>query len=146
MKKNEFVLAVLILVIGSIFFNSCSRGDDSDDDLLGASKPNYNMLSDITVVGLYTTQWVGKNDSISLIIDFDRVDCNFNYTVSSSGKRTVSKYKYTYKHPTVTLTPEDDNDGALIGTTKLGGIKASDKMSFVDADGSNVLFTVIRKK
>lgn len=140
-KGKPFLLIALSLIIGVLTLSGCN-----DDNPLGGTGPNYNMLFPIETNGLYMTQWNGSNTSFALEIVFDRTTCLFNYTEISTGKKSTDTYEYTYSHPIATLIPSDQTKSILKATTISGRILKDDEMSFVDQKNNPALFKVIRKK
>ena len=140
-KGKPFLLIALSLIIGVLTLSGCN-----DDNPLGGTGPNYNMLFPIETNGLYMTQWNGSNTSFALEIVFDRTTCLFNYTEISTGKKSTDTYEYTYSHPVATLIPIDQSKSILKATTISGRILKDDEMTFVDHINNPELFKVIRKK
>lgn len=140
-KAKQFLLVSLTLIIGILTLNGCNN-----DDLLGGTGPNYNMLFPIETNGLYMTQWSGSSNTLALEIVFGRTTCLFNYTEISTGKKSTDTYEYTYTHPVATLIPSDQTRSILKATTISGRILKADEMSFVDQQNIPALFKVIRKK
>lgn len=140
-KAKQFLLVSLTLIIGILTLNGCNN-----DDLLGGTGPNYNMLFPIETNGLYMTQWSGSSNTLALEIVFGRTTCFFNYTEISTGKKSTDTYEYTYTHPVATLIPSDQTNSILKATTISGRILKADEMSFVDQQNIPALFKVIRKK
>ena len=140
-KGKPFLLIALSLIIGVLTLSGCN-----DDNPLGGTGPNYNMLFPIETNGLYMTQWNGSNTSFALEIVFDRTTCLFNYTEISTGKKSTDTYEYTYSHPVATLIPIDQTKSILKATTISGRILKDDEMSFVDQKNNPALFKVIRRK
>ena len=140
-KGKPFLLIALSLIIGVLTLSGCN-----DDNPLGGTGPNYNMLFPIETNGLYMTQWNGSNTSFALEIVFDRTTCLFNYTEISTGKKSTDTYEYTYSHPVATLIPIDQTKSILKATTISGRILKDDEMSFVDQKNNPALFKVIRTK
>lgn len=140
-KAKQFLLVSLTLIIGILTLNGCNN-----DDLLGGTGPNYNMLFPIETNGLYMTQWNGSSNTLALEIVFGRTTCLFNYTEISTGKKSTDTYEYTYTHPVATLIPSDQTNSILKATTISGRILKADEMSFVDQQNIPALFKVIRKK
>lgn len=143
-KKSILNWVILILVTGSIFFVGCNKNNEEEG--LGASRPIPNMLFPISELGLYTTEWYGTNSNDTLVINFDRTDCTFTVKEHKTGKKTMTKYNYTYNHPVVTLTPENENEGVLKGKTLNGRSFDADEMTFVDAKDNPVWMRVLRRK
>lgn len=137
-------LMVLLLVMGAIFTAGCDKNDEEEP--LGGSRPIPNMLFPIADLGLYNTEWHGTNGGSNLVINFDREDCTFSVTVPATGKTTTTIYVYEYNHPVVSLTPENENESTVSGTTISGRPLDADEMSFVDANDTPVWMRVIRKK
>ena len=140
-KGKPFLLIALSLIIGVLTLSGCN-----DDNPLGGTGPNYNMLFPIETNGLYMTQWNGSNTSFALEIVFDRTTCLFNYTEISTGKKSTDTYEYTYSHPVATLIPIDQTKSILKATTISGRILKDDEMSFVDQKNNPALFKIIKKK
>ena len=140
-KGKPFLLIALSLIIGVLTLSGCN-----DDNPLGGTGPNYNMLFPIETNGLYMTQWNGSNTSFALEIVFDRTTCLFNYTEISTGKKSTDTYEYTYSHPVATLIPSDQTKSILKATTISGRILKDDEMSFVDQKNNPALFKMKKKK
>ncbi len=143
-NRLKLLLIILSFVMGSLFTPGC--GKNNEEEPLGASRPIPNMLFPIADLGLNNTEWHGTNLSSNLVIKFTRVDCTFSATVHSTGKTTVTRYTYKYNHPVVSLTPENENEGMVYGTTISGRAFDDDEMSFVDTKDAPVWMRVIRKK
>ncbi len=80
-KKSAQFLTMLILMMGGVCFSGCDK--DNEEDPLGASRPNYNMLSDLSKgdIGLYLTEWEWANTfGITMKLSFDRQECTYTYT------------------------------------------------------------------
>lgn len=135
---------VLFLALGGVFLIGCDKNDN--EELLGGSRPIFNMLFPISEYGLNTTEWYGRNGSGNLVITFDRTACTFTVTESVSDKKTTTAYTYEYNHPVVTLTPVNENETVVIGKTISGRELADDEMSFVDEKDAPVWIRVFRKK
>ena len=142
MKTNVFILMVLILVSGSTLFSSCTWDVKPDEDQLGASRPNTGIHGDVFLHGLNGTKWRWHDSNINVYVTFTATDCSFDYSYLNSTNKTTTKYKYSLRYPIVTLTPENNNDRALIGTVKPEGFKEDHLITFVYANDSKELFTV----
>ena len=145
MKKKVSFLTALILVTGSIFISSCTWDMDPEEDNLGASRPIIGMPSDVFKYGLNETKW-RWNDSTALVyITFTAIGCSFDYIYfNPSYKQSTTNYKYSFKYPIATLTPENEKEHALIGTVASTGAVEDNLIKLVNADDSIPLFTVKR--
>lgn len=145
MKKKEFVLIALILLAGSIFLSSCTWDMDPDEDQLGASRPIIGMPSDIYRYGLNETKWRWNDSTAFVSISFTATDCRFDYIYfKPSYKQATTNYKYSFKYPIATFTPENENEHTLIGTVAGSGAVEDNIIKLVNADDSKPLFTVKR--
>ncbi len=144
--KRLVALKIAALVVTVVSVCGCSKIEEDGEGLLGASRPNYNTLFDISANGLYTTEWKGNNGSNALIVKFQRHYCDFILTEVLTGKVSSERYSYTYAHPIATFTPYDVGKKIIKGTTKSGNILASDEMTFTDEQNSPVLLKVLRYK
>lgn len=144
MKKKEFVLIALILLAGSIFFSSCTWDMEPDEDQLGASRPIIGLPSDIFRYGLNETKW-RWNDSTALVyIFFTSTGCSFDYIYFNPYKKVTTNYKYSFKYPIATFTPENENEHTLIGTVAGSGAVEDNLIKLMNANDSIPLFTVKR--
>ena len=139
-------LIVMILIVGSLCVTGCEKIGNDDEGLLESSKPIYNMLFEISVHGLYLTEWSATTSSYSLLVKFDRTQCNFIYADFLSGQIRSERFSYSYDHPVATLTPVTEGNPVLTGTTISGRVLAADEISFVDDQGMPVLMKLTRKK
>lgn len=143
--KNRFILMALALIT-VISIVGCTKDDGRDDDLLGSSRPDYNMLFDIKSNGLYLTEWSGIGPSTIVLVVFERDYCIFSIYNYLTGVTTTDKYFYTFAHPVATFNPEDTSKGVLKGTTKSGRVLVSDEMNIVDEKTAAALIKVTRLK
>lgn len=140
---KRFVAIFLCLIIGTTFLSGCNK--EEEEDSLGASRPIYNPMFDISIRGLDTTEWSGDMAGKTIVLNFNQSHCTVGLTDNKTGEKTTMQYAYTYEHPTVTLKPEGEGEVEVKGTTKSSSLVA-DCMTFVDAHGSPVWTKVIRKK
>ncbi len=120
---------VLILVTGGVCFSGCDK--DNEEDLPGASRPDYNMLSDLSKgeSSLYLTEWEW-----------------YTYQENTAGNKTTIKYTYNFTYPTVVLTPEKEDESVITGTIVSGRITQADEATFVNAQEKPVWKKLTRKK
>lgn len=138
---------VLILVMGGVCFGGCDK--DNEEDPLGASKPDYNMLSDLSKgkSSLYLTEWEWINTSgVTMKLSFDRQECTYTYQENTAGNKTTIKYTYNFTYPTVVLTPEKEDESVITGTIVSGRIAQADEATFVNAQEKPVWKKLTRKK
>lgn len=146
-KKSAQFLTILILMMGGVCFSGCDK--DNEEDPLGASRPNYNMLSDLSkgVNGLYLTEWEWANTfGITMKLSFDRQECTYTYQESASSTKITAKYTYSFTYPTVILTPENAEESVITGTIVSGRITLADEATFVNAQKETVWKKLTRKK
>ncbi len=139
-------LIVLFFAVGSLCTSGCEKIGNDDEGLLESSRPIYNMLFEISVHGLYMTEWSANTGSYSLLVKFDRTQCSFIFAEFLSGQIRTERYTYSYDHPVATLIPVTEGNPVLTGTTISGRVLAADEISFVDDQGTPVLMKLIRKK
>ena len=148
-KKCAWNLMILFLLMGSLSLNGCSKDnvDNEDDDNLGASRPNYNMLSDLSQPGTTISGTLWQSHSLfgySMKIDFNNTECTYTYK-KSGAEDTTAKYSYDFKYPTVTLTSKDENKNVIIGIITSYAFKADD-ITFKNSKDEIVWMQMIRKK
>ena len=148
-KKCAWNLMVLFLLMGSLSLNGCSKDnvDNEDDDNLGASRPNYNMLSDLSQPGttISGTGWQSHSLlSYSMKIEFDNTECTYTYK-KSGAEDTTAKYSYDFKYPTVTFTSKGEEKEVIIGTITSYKFKADD-ITFKNSKDETVWMQMTRKK
>src|SRR5690554_4855318 len=148
-NKCAWNLMVLFLLMGSLSLNGCSKDnvDNEDDDNLGASRPNYNMLSDLSQPGTTISGTLWQSHSLfgySLKIEFDNTECTYTYQKSETDN-TLAKYTYSFKYPTITLTSTIDDNEVITGTIASYPFKADD-ITFKNAKNETVWMQMIRKK
>ena len=146
-KKSALFLTILILMMGGVCFSGCDK--DDKEDPLGASRPNYNMLSDLSkgVNGLYLTEWEWDNTfGVTMKLSFDRQECTYTYQESAGSTKITAKYTYSFTYPTVVLTPENENESVITGTIVSGRITQADEATFVNAQKETVWKKLTRKK
>jgi len=146
-RKEKRFLMVLILVTGGVCFSGCDK--DNEEDLPGASRPDYNMLSDLSKgeSSLYLTEWEWINTSgVTMKLSFDRQECTYTYQENTAGNKTTIKYTYNFTYPTVVLTPEKEDESVITGTIVSGRITQADEATFVNAQEKPVWKKLTRKK
>ena len=146
-KKSAQFLTMLILVMGGVCFSGCDK--DNEEDPLGASRPIYNMLSDLSkgVNGLYLTEWEWANTfGITMKLSFDRQECTYTYQENAASTKITTKYTYSFTYPTVILTPENAEESVITGTIVSGRITLADEATFVNAQKETAWKKLTRKK
>ena len=152
MKNENWFWLMLLLLTGGLLMSGCEDVDDEtgdEEELLDASRPIYNMMTDLSdgKSGLYLTQWKSpSNYGPFLVIAFEREECTFTFKESSSADPTTTTYSYEFAYPSVTLTPAKENEGVVIGTMISGRVLKADEMSFKDLHGNQVWIEVVRTK
>lgn len=145
-NKCPWILLVLLFVIGGLTFIGCSKNNEEDENL-GASRPNPNMLSDLSRPGTFIswTMWESHSSfGYTMKIEFDHKECT--YTLRSSGPDdTVAKYTYNFNYPTVTLTSNNEDKEKIIGTITSYHFRADD-ITFKNAENGTVWMQMTRKK
>lgn len=99
---------LLVAIVATVTFASCSKDDD---------EPTYSLVD---------STWVKTETNLTMTIDFfNSTECS---VVIKSGLISIGPtlYTYTYSHPTVTMTPEDE------GMAILKGEVSGDYMSVVN--------------
>ena len=147
--KCVWNLMVLFLLMGSLSLNGCSKDnvDNEDDDNLGASRPNYNMLSDLSQPGTTISGTTWESHSLfgyTMKIEFNSKECTYTYKKSGT-EGTTSKYTYNFNYPTVTFTSKDENKNVIIGTITSYAFKADD-ITFKNSKDETVWMQMVRKK
>ncbi|NLY24583.1 MAG: hypothetical protein GX042_06175, partial [Bacteroidales bacterium] len=97
-------------------------GDGSDE------LPQTNNLSGST--------WLGASDDYTLRVVFNNSTCLFTGYDFVAKKDTTANYTYRFSWPVLTLTPESENGGVVIGTAV--SMLSKYTMTFVDAVDSVV--------
>ena len=150
MKNEKWFWLILLLLTGGVLMSGCAEVDEGEEEeLLGASGPIYNMMTDLSdgKSGLYLTKWESpSNYGPFLVIAFEREECTFTFRESSSADPTTTTYSYEFAYPSVTLTPAKENEGVVIGTMISGRVLKADEMSFKDLQENPVWIEVIRTK
>ena len=147
--KCVWNLMVLFLLMGGFSLNGCSKDnvDNEDDDNLGASRPNYNMLSDLSQPGTTISGTLWESHSLfgyTMKIEFDSKECTYTYQKNGTDD-IISKYSYSFKYPTVTLTSIKDDNEVITGTIASYTIKADD-ITFKNSKNETVWMQMTRKK
>ena len=140
---------VLFLLMVGLSLNGCSKDnvDNEDDDNLGASRPNYNMLSDLSQPGTTISWTTWESHSLfgyTMKIEFDSKECTYTYKKSGT-EDTTSKYTYNFNYPTVTFTSTDEDKNVIIGTITSYAFRADD-ITFKNSKDETVWMEMIRKK
>ena len=150
MKNEKWFWLILLLLTGGVLMSGCAEVDEGEEEeLLGASGPIYNMMTDLSdgESGLYLTKWESpSNYGPFLVIAFEREECTFTFRESSSADPKTTTYSYEFAYPIVTLTPAKENEGVVIGTMISGRILKADEMSFKNLQENPVWIEVIRTK
>ncbi|HOO95961.1 MAG TPA: hypothetical protein PLH60_08160 [Proteiniphilum sp.] len=150
MKNEKWFWLILLLLTGGLLMSGCAEVDEGEEEeLLGASGPIYNMMTDLSdgKSGLYLTKWESpSNYGPFLVIAFEREECTFTFRESSSADPKTTTYSYEFAYPIVTLTPAKENEGVVIGTMISGRILKADEMSFKNLQENPVWIEVIRTK
>lgn len=150
MKNEKWFWLMLLLLTGGLLMSGCAEVDEGEEEeLLGASGPIYNMMTDLSdgKSGLYLTKWESpSNYGPFLVIAFEREECTFTFRESSSADPKTTTYSYEFAYPIVTLTPAKENEGVVIGTMISGRILKADEMSFKNLQENPVWIEVIRTK
>ena len=127
MKNKMKILAVLLVMVGLVAFESCKEEDPTpldvvsatagDADLNGATSPS-NVAVGATITVTFTTNvdaTTATTSNITLVRDYDKVAIPF--TVTTTG-------------PTVTIDPTNDlNTGALFLLTLTANLKSDKGLS-----------------
>ena len=140
---------VLFLLMGGLSLSGCSKDNvnNEDEDNLGASRPNYNMLSDLSQPGTTISGTLWQSHSLfgyTMKIEFDSKECTYTYKKSGT-EDTTSKYTYNFNYPTVTFTSKDEDKNVIIGTIASYPFKADD-ITFKNSKNETVWMQMIRKK
>lgn len=142
-KRYESILPLIFVAMCAICLIGCSR--EKEEEGLGGSRPNYNMLSDLSQPDamLYTTewQWPYPNSEVYTLI-FDRTECTF--TDRNSG--TNATYSYSFNFPAIILTPVSEGGEVITGTITGGTATRADKVNFKNAKGEQVWKEMTRRK
>lgn len=150
MKNEKWFWLMLLLLTGGLLMSGCAEVDEGEEEeLLGASRPIYNMMTDLSdgKSGLYLTKWESPSNYGSfLVIAFEREECTFTFRESSSADPKTTTYSYEFAYPIVTLTPAKESEGVVIGTMISGRILKADEMSFKNLQENPVWIEVIRTK
>ncbi len=148
-KKCVWLLMVLLLLMGGFSLSGCSKDnvDSEDDEQLGASRPNPNMLSDLSLPGAFISWTLWESHSLfgyTMKIEFNYKECT--YTLQKSGTdNTIAKYTYNFNYPTVTLTSNNEDKEVIIGTITSYNFKADD-ITFKNSKNEPVWMQMTRKK
>ncbi len=140
---------VLLLLMGGFSLSGCSKDnvDSEDDEQLGASRPNPNMLSDLSRPGAFINWTLWESHSLfgyTMKIEFDYKECT--YTLQKSGSdNTIAKYTYSFKYTTITLTSINDDKEVITGTIVSYPFKADD-ITFKNSKNETVWMQMTRKK
>src|SRR5690554_2850380 len=148
-KRGVWFLMALFLLIGGLTLGGCSKDnvDSEEEDNLGASRPNPNMLSDLSQPGTTISWTTWESHSLfgyTMKIDFNNTECTYTYKKSGT-EDTTSKYTYNFNYPTVTFTSTDEDKNVIIGTITSYPFKADD-ITFKNAKNEPVWMQMVRKK
>lgn len=145
-KKCVWILMVLLLVMGELTLSGCSK-DNEEDEQLGASRPNPNMLSDLSKPGAFINWTLWESHSLfgyTMKIEFDYKECTYTFHKSGSDDITA-KYTYNFNYPTITLTSINEDKEVIIGTITSYTFKADD-ITFKNSKDETVWMQMTRKK
>ena len=117
---------VLVLVMGGMLFNSCSKDDKVKSKSLAGSVWEVKYL-------VYNTP---ATHTITFHPDITN-RCIMEFTI---GGLNSYIYEYTYNHPEVTFTPRDKNRLPLIGIIK------GNSMSLIDLNSLKEIYVLDRIK
>ena len=126
MKKRKLLFVFLMLVMGGLFFSSCSK----DDKIEEVEKAEVEKSLDGTiwrVIAFYTYD-DGRKYSITTTVYFYEKQCSVITDSPFFGSKRTYIYDYTYNHPKASLIPVDN-------LSYLGAINATvnnNKMSLFD--------------
>lgn len=146
--KNQYswFFMVLLLVAGGLTLTGCSQ-DNEEEENLEASRPNPNMLSDLSRPGAFISWTLWESHSsfgYTMKIEFDHKECT--YTLQKSGSDdTIAKYTYNFNYPTVTLTSNNEDKEVITGTIASYYFKADD-ITFKNSKNETVWMQMTRKK
>ena len=148
-KRNVWFLMALFLMMGGLTLGGCCKDnvESEEEDNLGASRPIPNMLSDLSEPGasLSWTLWESSSTlSYIMKIEFDSKECTYTYQKSGTDD-IITKYSYSFKYPTVTLTSINDDNEVITGTITSYSIKADD-ITFKNSKNETVWMQMTRKK
>ena len=144
MKRKKNIWLMLVLVMGTIFMNSCAK---VGDDPLGGSRPIYTGDGSDELPqtnNLTGSVWMGVSNEFTLKVEFTKSECLFTGYDYVTRKDTVAAYTYRFSWPTLTLTPKIEHEGVVTGTVK--NKLSNYTMTFADAAGSVVWKQVEIKK
>lgn len=137
---------VLLLVIGGLTFIGCSN-DNEEEDNLGASRPNPNMLTDLSQPGAFINWTLWESHSLfgyTMKMEFTSKECT--YTLQRNGTvETSAKYSHSFNYPTVTLTSINEDKEVITGTIASYPFKADD-ITFKNSKNETVWMQMTRKK
>ena len=148
-KRSVWFLMALFLLMGGLTLGGCSKDnvDSEEEDNLGASRPNPNMLTDLSQPGaiINWTLWESTPTlSYTMKIEFTYKECT--YTLQRNGTvEIIAKYSYSFKYPTITLTSTNNDNEVITGTIASYPFKADD-ITFKNAKNETVWMRMTRKK
>ena len=148
-KRSVWFLMALFLLMGGLTLGGCSKDnvDSEEEDNLGASRPNPNMLTDLSQPGAIISWTLWESHSLfgyTMKIEFDSKECTYTYQKSGTDS-TIAKYTYSFKYPTITLTSINDDNDVITGTIASYPFKADD-ITFKNAKNKTVWMQMTRKK
>ncbi len=136
MKNSKLVLMVLILVIGGVFFNSCSKDDEVKTKSLAGSvwegeHKTFGVHSDVYD---YTRKFqitfnADMKDACVINIQYADFNKNYNYIGFFDERKA---YKYNYKDSTISFLDTGEN------IVKFRGVIKDSTISFLDT-GENIV-------
>ena len=142
MKNEKWFWLMLLLLTGGLLMSGCEDVDDEtgdEEELPGASRPIYTGDGSDELPqtnNLSGSTWLGASDDYTLRVVFNNSTCLFTGYDFVAKKDTTANYTYRFSWPVLTLTPESENGGVVIGTAV--SMLSKYTMTFVDAVDSVV--------
>ena len=136
MKNENWVWVMLFLLTGGLLMSGCEDVDDEtgdEEELLDASRPIYTGDGSDELPqtnNLSGSTWLGASDDYTLRVVFNNSTCLFTGYDFVAKKDTTANYTYRFSWPVLTLTPESENGGVVIGTAV--SMLSKYTMTFVD--------------
>lgn len=108
MKKRKLLFVFLMLVIGGLFFSSCSKDDKYSKKLNGTnwSSDYISCYSGEVIVNNVTHKAIIRSMSINFLEDECIIYTTFGYPGSSFDDQR--SFKYSYKNSKYILTPKSE--------------------------------------
>jgi hypothetical protein len=137
MKREKWFWLMLLLAMGAMLMISCEQVEDDaeqeEEELPGASRPIYTGDGSDELPqtnNLSGSTWLGASDDYTLRVVFNNSTCLFTGYDFVAKKDTTANYTYRFSWPVLTLTPESENGGVVIGTAV--SMLSKYTMTFVD--------------